>query len=285
MITTGAISVENRQVITSDGLYNSTPAVAEAANGDWVLTYRKGTAHVNDPLVILRRSRDQGETWDPEVAYFDTSGPDPALVRTPCGDLLIQFVKLDQNSIAGAAYSRSTDNGLTWGTFDFFTQPANQTSAFGTSLFSQGSTIYGVGYGPATFDTNSSPFFWQSEDDGVTWTKISEMRNPGDPGLNETSVMQNGSNSLFALMRADDSVNTYGRDSSDQGRSWGPLRSYTSQLGVIQDPMLLKVGVLCCFSGESLCRHLSYRTQGDTHDNLLRSSPTTVVKHLTTAQF
>ncbi len=241
-ITTNPISVGNRQIIVSDGTYNSTPGVAEAANGDWVLTYRKGTGHVNVPLVILRRSQDQGNTWGPEAAYWNTSGPDPALVRTPGGDLVIAFVKLDPNSVAGAAYSRSIDNGLNWAPFRFLDQPVDNTSAFAPTLFTSSSTMYGVGYGPASFDANFSPFFWQSTDDGVTWARLSELRNVGDPGVNETATAQTGPNQIFALMRADDSQHTYGRYSSDQGLTWGPILSYTTQLGIIQGPQLIQAG-------------------------------------------
>ena len=240
-VTKTPLAAQNRQVIVSDGMYNSTPGVAQAANGDWVLAYRKGTAHVHDPLVVLRRSQDQGATWGPEAVYWDTSGPDPTPVQTPNGDLLIEFVKLDANSDAGAAYSRSTDNGLTWAPFTFFSQPPDQTSAC-TALFNSGATMYGVGYGPSTFDTNFSPSFWQSIDDGLTWTMLSSMREASDPGMNETAGVQIGPNTMFAMMRADDSLHTYGRYSNDQGHTWGPLNSYTTQVGIIQDPVLVKVG-------------------------------------------
>ena len=181
-LTISPLTVQDRKVITGDGTYNSTPAVAQAQNGDWVLTYRKGSGHLHVPDVVLRRSADQGQTWEPEVIYFNTSGPDPALVRTPGGDLIIEFVKLDPNSVAGAAYSRSTDNGLTWGPFTFFDSPPDATSALASALFTNGPTMYAGSYGPSTFDNTDSPFFWQSDDDGLTWTKLSELRQPGDPG-------------------------------------------------------------------------------------------------------
>src|SRR6185312_11405129 len=85
-----------------------------------------------------------------------------------------------------------------------------------------------------------SPFFWQSTDDGITWTRVSELRNVGDPGVNETAVSQTGTSQLFAIMRADDSQQTYGRYSLDQGSTWGPILPYTAQLGVIQGPQLIQ---------------------------------------------
>src|SRR3981081_4603667 len=55
-VTVGPLVVDNRQVIESDGMYNSTPGVITAANGDWVLAYRKGIGHSNSPPALLRRA-------------------------------------------------------------------------------------------------------------------------------------------------------------------------------------------------------------------------------------
>jgi len=252
-VTTSPFTIQDRQVIESDGTYNADPGLAEAGNGDWVLTYRKGTDHVDVPLIILRRSQDKGKTWGPEVAYFDTSGPDPALARAPDGDLILVFDKPDLNNVTGAVYGRSVDNGLTWGPFTFFSQPADQIFGFVPAFFTNGSAMYAASYGTSTFDTNESPYFLQSTDDGNTWTKVSEMRKLGEPGLDETSVTQVGEQSLFAMMRADDSINTYGSFSADLGQTWGPVISYTRQVGVVQDPILISArNVLVLLGRQSL---------------------------------
>ena len=114
-VVEGPLTITKRSVIESDGTYNNTPAVVQAANGDFVLSYKKGPGHVSSPFVILRRSRDGGATWSPEEVYWDSSKPDPGLARTPLGDLLIAFVKADSSGDLGGAYSRSADNGFTWG--------------------------------------------------------------------------------------------------------------------------------------------------------------------------
>jgi hypothetical protein len=238
----GPLLIDNRQVIESDGMYNSTPGVVTAGNGDWVLAYRKGIGHSNSPLVILRRSQDQGKSWSPEVPYFDTSKPDPTLALTPKGDLLIEFVKQDPNSILGAAYSRSTDNGITWAPFQFFDQPVSNTSAFPGAFINVGTTIYAASYGPSTVDSGFSPFLWFSNDDGFTWTKLSELRKQGEPGLNETAITQTGPSQLLAVSRTDDSLDTYARRSDDMGVTWGPLISLGSQVGAIHLPQLIQVG-------------------------------------------
>ena len=41
-ITAGPLTIGGRSVIESDGPYNGFPGVAQAANGDFVLAYKKG---------------------------------------------------------------------------------------------------------------------------------------------------------------------------------------------------------------------------------------------------
>lgn len=241
-VTTGPISVQQKQVIESDGMYNDTPSVVNASNGDWVLSYRKGINHVNSPEVILRRSHDAGQTWNPEVPYFNTSVPDPTLARTPGGNLLIEFAKQDPNGVTGAAYARSLDNGFTWNAFTFFDQPVSNTYAFPTAFINIGQSMYGVSYGPSSGGLGNSPFFWSSGDDGRTWTKISELRQGSDPGANETAIIQTGPGELFAVSRADNGIDTYGRFSADMGTTWGPLISYTPQVGALNLPQLIQSG-------------------------------------------
>jgi hypothetical protein len=240
-VTVGPLVVDNRQVIESDGMYNSTPGVVAAANGDWVLAYRKGTGYSNSPLVILRRSQDQGKSWSPEIPYFDTSKPDPTLALSPKGDLLIEFVKQDPGGNFGAAYSRSTDYGITWAPFQFFDQPVSNTSAF-SAFINVGTTIYAPSYGPSTVGSGFSPFLWFSNDDGFTWKKLSELRKQGDLGFNETAISQTGPSELLAVSRTDDSLDTYARRSEDMGVTWGPLISLVSQVGAIHMPQLIHVG-------------------------------------------
>jgi hypothetical protein len=247
-VVEGPLNITGRSVIESDGTYNNTPAVAQAANGDFVLTYKKGPGHVDSPFVILRRSRDGGATWSPEEVYWDSSKPDPGLARTPLGDLLIAFVKADSSGDMGGAYSRSADNGLTWGAFTFFDDPPTATYIV-DPLLNIGSTMYGAGYGLYVGGTGYASSVWSSSDDGVNWSKLSELRGPGDPGLDEIGLAQTAPNTLFAMMRTDDGLDTFGRYSNDLGFTWGPLISYTSQVGVLQDPEMIQAGAALILLG------------------------------------
>jgi Domain of unknown function (DUF2341)/BNR repeat-like domain len=238
----GPLLVKDKQVVESDGFYNSTPGLAEASNGDWVLTYLKGTGHVSTAKVVLRRSQDHGQTWSPEVAYFDTATLDPTLVRTPNGDLLLALVKRDPSGASGGSYSRSQDNGLTWGAFKFVDDPVSNTLAFGPLSITEDSIMFGVGYGPSSLGDFDTPTFWLSGNDGETWTKRSELAQAGETGINETAVIQTGLQELLAVSRADGDSETFGHRSVDEGFSWGSAIDYTPQVGAIHAPQLIRVG-------------------------------------------
>jgi hypothetical protein len=249
-----AFRISNRQVIESDGSYNNSPSVAQAENGDWVLSYKKGLNHANSPLVILRRSQDRGKTWSPEVVYFDTSQPDPTLALTPDGTLLIEFVKLDPNGVAGSAYSLSHDNGLTWGPFTFFDNPVSNTYAFPTAFLPVAGTMYGASYGPHGDGTNDSTL-WDSVDSGSSWMKRSPIRQAGDAGINETAIMQVGATRFLAVSRDDLNTNTWAHFSDDSGGTWGIQIDYTSQVGVLQLPQLVRVGKTLLLFGRQYDSH------------------------------
>jgi hypothetical protein len=233
--------ISDRQVIESDGTYNGFPAVARAKNGNWVLSYKKGLNHSNSPLVILRRSRDHGRTWSPEVVYFNTSQPDPTLALTPDGTLLIEFVKLDPNGIAGSAYSLSEDNGLTWGPFTFFDDPVSNTFAFPTTFLTVDGIMYAASEGPHGDGTNDSTL-WVSVDSGSSWMKRSLIRQTDDAGINETAIAKVGSTRFLAVSRDDLNTNTWAHFSDDSGITWGHQIDYTSQVGVLQLPQLIQAG-------------------------------------------
>lgn len=240
--------ISDRQVIESDGTYNSTPSVAQAENRDWVLSYRKGPDHVNSPLVILRRSQDRGETWSPEVVYFNTSQPDPTLALTPNGSLLIEFVKLDPSGAAGAAYSLSQDNGLTWDPFTFFDNPVSNTYSFPTAFLTVAGTMYAASVGPHGDGTSDSTL-WHSVDSGSTWVKGSLIRQPTDAGTNETAITQVGATRFLAVSRDDLNTNTWVHFSDDFGVAWGNGIDYTPQVGVLQLPQLIHVGKVLLLFG------------------------------------
>jgi hypothetical protein len=241
-VSLGPLVVEDRKVIQSDGFYNSTPGIAQAANGDWVLTYLKGLGHVGNAKVLLRRSQDHGVTWSPEQVYFDTATLDPTLVTTPQGDLLLSLAKRDPDGVVRGAYSRSQDNGLTWGQFQFVNDPASKGLGFGPLAITDQGTMFGLGYGASAVGNFTTPSFWASDDDGETWSKRGELTQPGETGITETGLARLGQQGWLALSRSDDDARTSIHRSEDFGYSWSTEVDYTGQVGAIHAPNLLRVG-------------------------------------------
>lgn len=254
------LSISDRRVIengVADQSYNQDPAVVESEDGDYLLSYKKGPDHVDDPYVILRHSRDQGKTWGPEIVEWNTNSPDPTLAKTPIHhDLLIEFGKENQSGVSGAAYARSDNNGFDWGGFTFFDSPVSNTTVTPTRYLIDEVTMYAAGYGPYGDGTNDA-IIWRSSDDGYTWQKFSTVRQPGDSGINETALTKAGETTLLAISRDDASQNTWAHFSTDMGVSWGPGIDYTPQVGILQLPQLLWAnGMLLLFGRDPAVNQL-----------------------------
>jgi hypothetical protein len=219
----------------------------------WVLAYRKGTSHTNTPLVVLRRSQDKGTTWGSESVDFGLPGSDPSLFNTPGGDLMLSSEKADLVGTTGAVFTRSTDSGISWAPFTFFDTPVNAASAFPTRFLNDGSIIYSASYTAEPPSTGDNSSLWMSADDGLTWSKRSEIRQPGEPGINETAITKTGDNSILAVSRTDNFEDTLAHASHDLGLTWDSFTSFYSQVGVLQLPQLIHAGpALILFGRETI---------------------------------
>lgn len=234
------IIIADRQIIkdgSSTSTYNQDPAVVETSNGDYLLSYNVGPDHVTTNFHVLRRSPDKGARWTLEVDQWNATTPDPTLARAPLsGDILVSFVKLNLEGMAGAAYARSKDRGFTWSTFTFFDNPVNNTYSTPTRYLIDGLNMYAAGY-----DELGNATFWFSADDGYTWTKLSTINQLGDASINETGIAKIGSSTLLAISRDTVNTNTWGHISQDMGLTWGTQIDYTPQIGVLELPQLLRI--------------------------------------------
>lgn len=248
--------IANRRVIkdgSTTGTYNSTPAVVQTADGDWVISYNVGPNHVSTSYHVLRRSGDQGVTWGPETLQWAGNSPDPTLAKMPRSkDLLVEFGKPNLQGVSGAAYSRSSDNGYTWSKFTFFDNPINNTYFTPALYLIDGIDVYAPGYGPYSGgDGTTDVMIWFSSDDGFTWTKRSTVRQLGDVSINETSLAKIGPTSLLAISRDAAGTHTWGHVSSDMGLTWSSQVDYTPQVGVLHLPQLLQVGNVLLLFGRN----------------------------------
>jgi hypothetical protein len=231
--------IVNRQTDIADGKYNQNSGIAQTASGEWLLTYNSGTGHSSASWHMLAHSKDQGLTWSTPVQQWFSTTPDPTLLTTPKGDVMITFGKLNSQSIAGAAYSRSLDSGYTWLPFTWLDNPlvANGTNFISQFLIS-GWNIFATTY-TATAGTAE---LWFSSDDGYTFTRRSIIRQGGDAAINETGLAQVGATRLLAISRDVANTNTWAHFSNDMGVTWGAQIDYTPQVGVLQDPQMIQAG-------------------------------------------
>jgi hypothetical protein len=228
----------------------ATPGVTIAPNGDWLVIYNRTTPG-GPTYHTLRRSLDRGLHWGPEILQWNASTPDPTLWKTPQRRLLVEFGKLNSASVAGAAWSISFDSGYTWGSFSWFDSPVDATT-YVTNYLNVGDDIYGIGYQPSSLgDGTTDACLWLSEDDATSWGEVSTLRQPGDASINETAISRMGKKSLFAISRGGDGAHTYAHISKDMGQSWSSQLDYTSQVGVIDDPNLLKIGDVLVLVGRN----------------------------------
>src|SRR6266496_512840 len=226
----GATSV----ISENPGVSNDTPAIVQTTNGNFLLVYNQ--THFK----MIRRSFDQGATWSAATAQWDANTPDPTLALTPGGDVIVEFGKNNLSSVEGAAYARSTDQGVTWSGFTFFDNPVHNTIFTPTLYLNDGGVMYASGYG-AYSGGGTTANIWKSIDDGLTWTKICiAIRNSGEPQINETSIAKVGPTKMIAVSRVFPQTTTYVHFSNDMGITWGTGIDYTAQLGVILLPQLLQ---------------------------------------------
>ena len=112
-------------------------------------------------------------------------------------------------------------------------------------------------------DGTTDVSFWKSADNGVSFSKVSSVRQPGDASINESAAIQIGAKSIFLVARSASNMNTYVHTSHDLGVMWSSQVDYTSQIGVIQNPNLQRVGKVMVLHGrdflaKTLVAYFSY---------------------------
>lgn len=254
--TTLFSSVTNMKTITADGQYNGSNSLVSTVNG-LLLAYSKGTNHTDTVSLGYKLSVDEGVTWGSETQitpYY--AGPIAWNNHTMPGGNLVSSGAVIGVGVTG--YSYSTDDGATW------SSPISFEVPFVTLGFKVGSTAYLSGYKTSGVGSGTGAFFYSSIDDGVTWSRVSEIRKVGEPALTETGICHLGGTRVMAISR-DGAVdtNTYVHFSDDLGVTWGDVIDYTDQVGVLALPQLMNLGnVLLLLARQTdsiqLAMYLSY---------------------------
>ena len=88
--------------------------------------------------------------------------------------------------------------------------------------------------------TKKSVYLLRSRDEGRSWERAGAITE-GSNLINETGILHLGGDKLMVVARASQENATYLGVSEDLGETWGPMRDISEQVGVVQQPNLIKL--------------------------------------------
>lgn len=236
-------------VASESGRWFGRATMERLSNGNWVLVYEESTAHseTHDDVVHIKFSNDQGATWTAEDTYLDAEavtgfpaypddgiddpyGPgDTYILEAPNGDLWLHTWKVYYSGtlMQGTWHKKSTDGGKTWGAFEqiiFGGQTETETNK--TGMTEQHFILDGVIYmAGRVYDTPFSTVkmcLYKSEDNGATWSWISDMSAYSDK-THEAAMEYLGDNRILVFMRDSANARSTMTYSNDFGATWAPV--------------------------------------------------------------
>lgn len=266
-----------RTVVASGWGTGYFPVVERLDDGTLAAIIRGGAEHMGGGgRLDIVRSRDGGSRWTKPVTVFDTPSDDrnPAFGQAANGTLILGFiivtgyqmgyiphggtpdykfydylvdVWIPSQSKTSSHYILSTDRGRTWSERKRLDVPGYSVSPFGRIIRLEDDTllmnVYGSKLGARKEVDSPGPpshsFAIRSSDNGETWGRPALIAK----GMNETSFLSLGGNSLLAVLRSDEPEEaTYASSSSDAGMTWTKPRRVTGLLEHPADLARLKDG-------------------------------------------
>lgn len=235
------------------------------------MSYEEAAFHSDntDDVIHVRFSDDNGATWTAEdtdlnsdpVAGFpayptggspeDDYGPGGTYIwQASNGDIYLHcwLVDYDAPGIAGMWRTKSADNGITWGAWEQLsvtgqTEAENNRTEFEEVHFIYDGNVYAI---CRVYETDSGPvggggvkgIFIKSEDNGATWTKISDLGVYAD-GLHEFAAEYVGDNNIVVVIRDQGNAKTFYMTSDDMGVTWRSIiANITTTVNTIGRPRM-----------------------------------------------
>jgi Neuraminidase (sialidase) len=212
------------------------------ANGDLMVCYYESATSENrvDGATTIKRSRDNGRTWDHSVALHVEPGwissPVNGLKLLPDGTLLMIFGKFQRRLNPDTRYglemfnthtyiTRSTDNGYSWGELEpvpkfwpYWNEFYGTNDPFvlddGRLLFCIQGTREDNGHGWEAAVTTTS-------DGGRTFSQPVIIASSPDIDFNDTSLTRLDDGRILALIRSEQApYHAYRSYSADDGATW-----------------------------------------------------------------
>jgi hypothetical protein len=224
------------------------------ADGVWICTYMSIPSHGPDVTaqIFIRFSTDEGATWTAANTFTngspvtgfplnETVGTkaliESTMIKAPNGDLLIHAY---ERAGGGSSQWRSTDGGATWAHEGIIN--SDTTLVFSDDAKTVGGTIYAV----VRLDPGSDfvhPHYlaiYTSDDDGETWTKLSDVEAVLD--CNEAGLLHVGGDVFHVYVKDSLNLNTYRYVSTDACATWSARQFVTNQVGWMNKPRCKTLG-------------------------------------------
>ncbi|HEY1375476.1 MAG TPA: exo-alpha-sialidase [Gemmataceae bacterium] len=225
------------------GGYAAFPDVCRTKSGDLLCVFYSGGGHVTLPSkdwpnggrIMAVRSTDDGATWSEPAVLFDTpyDDRDPHVAALRDGTLICSWFVTPgkgQPPPGGKPHAvylaRSADQGKTWSEPAELKIDAPEWFACSAPVreLADGSLIVGL-YTETEKGKRAYGATVRSTDGGTTWGDLARIGDTSGVYLDaETDVVQLQDKSLLAALRSS-KVDLHFANSSDGGKSWGPVRS------------------------------------------------------------
>ena len=220
----------SRSVGSSIGFKAATPRVVVADNGTWLMVYRakaNGSAPTgHEGQVWIRNSTDNGETWSAGTKLSSDAydAINAEVVKYPNGDIEIFYTRYDDSTSTHHTpnmVSRSIDNGSSWSAFVTAPTPLDAEYQVMWQEIIIGSDVYLATYKKNISTSHYSNPFYKTEDNGTTWTKISDITTYAAEGdYSEPGLVYLGDGDFVSVLRDGGNANTLQKRSTDWGANW-----------------------------------------------------------------
>lgn len=222
---------------------------------DLVSLFRSADSHVGTKGVISRSvSSDSGSTWTAELGVFEDATydlRDPNGIVLDNGDLLVASSRYNFGTslhVGGIVY-RSSDAGDTWSTVSTVPPRSGYNYWFPYGRWqTKGGVIYAPIYVTKTADSKEYSEVWKTEDEGETWTFVSQLGGY----YNEMAIINTSGTNWLAVCRADnESVDKMAWfTSSDDMATWSSATLAEFGLSAVSPNLVSWDGEIWLFIGD-----------------------------------
>jgi sialidase-1 len=242
-VAAGRASAQHQVICTgaAAGGYAAFPDICRLPDGELFCVFYSGYGHVSTPdrawprggRIMAIRSSDHGRNWSKPVAIMDTDRDDrdPSVACLKDGTLLLNWFTLHRDPKGAdrleVLLARSSDRGKTWTRplkLDLHSPYSFACSSPARQL-ADGSLILGLYHE----DDKKNVAFGataRSYDGGKTWKELALIDEKSGVRLDaETDVVPIKGGKLLAALRSS-RENMHYSISADQGKTWGPVRSF-----------------------------------------------------------